>query len=289
MLLRDTFSAVRHPRTQINSEVLLQRICVRPPYFALRDLHADDGLLTATASAELPRGAECGPMQGAELSRHAAIAGLCVAALAQTDDQRRYYLAQKATYHGVPNPAPYGATVTLRAELLSLSKREATARIHALADGQPLAVVEVLYTILTDSAFSRLFRSRQQPGFGAFTYPSMPALPLGDIVQRGDRWTRTIREVPQEACAGHFDRYPAMPVAILMGQLSQLAGRALGEGQAFHVAQAQVDARDFCWAGESATFEVEAQGREGARTVFDCLASASDRTVGQMQLTLETR
>ncbi|CAM4236797.1 hypothetical protein DEMA109039_12300 [Deinococcus marmoris] len=78
-----------------------------------------------------------------------------------------------------------------------------------------------------------------------------------------------------------------MPVAILMGQLSELAGLSLGEGQPFWIPQASVEAQNFCWAGESVTFEAQATSRQGPLNQFACRAVASDRTVGQMQLTLQ--
>ena len=271
----------------INPGDLLRRICVRPPYFALQALQFDGPDLCAEVHAELPRNAELGPIQGAELSRHAAIAGLCVAALAQPDDQRRYYLAQRASYRGFENSAPYGSRVTLQATLLELTRREATARIQAFAGGQALAEVEVQYTILTDNAFARLFRSRERPDFVTQPLDHMPPLPQGQLFQDADTWTRHIAEVPAAACAGHFERYPAMPVAILMGQLSQLAGLSLGEGQPFWIPQASVEAHDFCWAGESVTFSARATTREADLNHFACQAVASERTVGQMHLTLQ--
>jgi hypothetical protein len=282
-------SPVTHRPTPLSLEAseLLGRICVRPPYFALEALRREDQDLLAEVQAELPRSAELGPIQGAELSRHAAIAGLCAAALAQPDDQRRYYLAQRATYQGFANHAPYGARITLRACLLDLTRRDATARIHASAGGQALADVEVQYTILTDNAFARLFRSREQPDFVGQRLDRMPLLPAGTLSRHGQTWTRHIAEVPAAACAGHFERYPAMPVAILMGQLSQLAGLSLGEGQPFWIPQASVEAHDFCWAGEPVTFSAQATHRHEARHHFTCQAVASERTVGHMSLSLQ--
>ncbi|MDV6375177.1 hypothetical protein [Deinococcus arenicola] len=266
---------------------MFRRICVRPPYFALSRLHQREGDVLAEVRAELAQGAESGPIQAAELSRHGAILGLCAAALAQPDEQRRYYLAQRASYRGFMNASPYGAGVTLQATLLDLSRREATARIQATAGGQPVAELEVQYTILTDNAFARLFRSRERPDFVAQTVGQMPLLPEGQLSHVGDTWTRHIDEVPAAACAGHFERYPAMPVAILMGQLSQLAGLSLGEGQPFWVSQASVEAHDFCWAGEAVTFTARAAASQGPLSHFDCQAAASERTVGQMQLVLQ--
>src|SRR5690606_19506558 len=56
------------------------RICVRPPYFALKDLQIEGLDLHATATAESPAFGEVGPMPAAELGRHAAILGLSAAA-----------------------------------------------------------------------------------------------------------------------------------------------------------------------------------------------------------------
>jgi len=274
---------------------LLDRICVRPPYFALRELRVEDEEFCAVAAAEQPPGLEAGPMQAAEISRHAAIAGLCAAALAQGDPQRRYYLAQQATYLGTPSsdrsssegssPLPYGTPLELRARLLELNKRQAQARIRVRAAGQEVAALEVLYTVLPDNAFARLFRSRHRPGFGRQPQPQLAPLPPGQLSREGGRLIQQVGRVPESACAGHFEGYPAMPVALLMGQLARLAGQAL-EGP-FRVAQARVQARDFCWADESARFMVEPATLAASQVVFHCEAQANDRTVGQMQLFLD--
>ncbi len=264
---------------------LLNRICVRPPYFALAHLQFQDQVFRAVASSSIRRGQEYGPMPGAELSRHAAIAGLCAAALAQPDDQRRYYLAQEAQYVGAMNRAPEGTKVQFTAELTELDKRSARASIFAEADGQPLAQVEVAYTVLTDNAFSRLFRTRHQPSFHSAVSTELSPLPIGTVRTEGKRLIREVDQIPVEACAGHFEGYPAMPVAILMGQLAELAGQAFGGN--FHIAKASVQATDFCWAGESARFEVMPEQVTALQTTFACAAFANDRPIGEMQLILE--
>ncbi|WP_019586081.1 hypothetical protein [Deinococcus apachensis] len=271
---------------QVEEEALLRRICVRPPYFALQALQFDGETFGAQVRAELPQGAELGPIQGAELSRHAAIAGLCRAALEQGDDKRRYYLAQQARYEGYPSDAPYGSPVALRAALIDLSKRMARTSIVATVGGVPLAHLEVEYTVLTEAAFERLFQSRRRPTpeSGA----AMGALPPGLIERRGQTLTRTLEGVPAEACAGHFEHYPAMPVAILMGQLAELAGLGLGGGRVpYRVVRGRVEAQDFCWAGEPARFEVTPAAHEGKLHTFRCAAHASGRLTGSMDLTLQ--
>lgn len=270
---------------RVEEEALLSRICVRPPYFALREMAFDGETFAAQVRAEVPQGAELGPIQGADLSRHAAIAGLCRAALAQGDDKRRYYLAQQAWYEGHPSDAPYGSPVTLRASLADLSKRSARASIEATAQGAPLARLEVEYTVLTEAAFERLFQSRRRPTPES---GAMAALPPGHIERRGATLARALDHVPAEACAGHFEHYPAMPVAILMGQLAQLAGMGLGDGPVpYRVVRGRVEAQDFCWAGEPARFEVTPTAGDGGLHTFRCTAHASGRLTGSMDLTLQ--
>jgi hypothetical protein len=285
MLYRDVLNTDPHSLNAIPAAELLQRICVRPPYFALDQIRYQDKVLMAVARSASTSGPEYGPMPGAELSRHAAIAGLSVAAMAQSDDHRRYYLAQEARYSGSLNHAPLGTPVQLTAELISLDKRQARSRIVATADGAPMAEVEVSYTILTDSAFTRLFRNRYQPDFSAGALTEILPLPPGSVRKEGARHVREVSQIPSGSCAGHFDGYPAMPVAILMGQLADLAGQAFG--QPFHITDARVQASDFCWAGESARFEVTASLTTPWATSFTCAAFADERAIGQMELTVE--
>lgn len=265
---------------QVEAADLLQRICVRAPYFALGQLRWRAGEFTATAVADRSPTAETGPMQASEISRHAAICGLSAVALGFDDDDRRYYLAQDATYTGHVNSAPYGSVVTFAAVVVERNKRQAVAEITATAGGQPLAHLQVTYTILSEASFTRLFRSKYVPADGGATGGRMPEPPTGDIIMRGQTATMTLECVPRDACAGHFEHFPAMPVAVLMGQLGVVAATQFPGP--YRVAAAVMSARDFCWAGERACFEVTPRG-DG---VFACAASASDSVVSEMTLSL---
>ena len=271
---------------------LLARIGVRPPYFALYDLTVEGLELHATAEAESPAYLELGPMPAAELGRHAAIAGLCHAAAGQSDERRRYFLAKRAECRYLPNPAPYGTPVRFTSRIVDLDKRACRAAVTAEAAGAPLAAFELDYTILTESAFQRLFRSRARPT------PDVPS-PYGTLLVEGwegaaDRAEQVVDEVPASACVGHFDGYPALPVAVLMGQLSYLAGRLHGGSRRpYRVVRGEVAASDLAWAGERATFRAWRDGEGGAPLVdgtprYRCEALAGDRRVGGMTLWLES-
>ncbi|UQN09072.1 hypothetical protein [Deinococcus sp. QL22] len=269
------------PFTQVDVAHLLQRICVRPPYFALDNLRLHGELLSATAVAQRQISTESGPMQACEISRHAAICGLCVVALTFNDDDRRYYLARDAVYTGAANPAPYGAAVSFEARVVEQNKRHATAEITVTAGGADLAFLRVTYTILGDASFKRLFRSKYSTSFAPLAGDRMPDPPTGQFSRAGQTGVLTLDRVPEEACAGHFEHYPAMPVAVLMGQLGLVAGRLYGAP--YRVEAATMTAMDFCWAGESARFEVTPLTTVGA---YSCTAYASDEVVSEMSLHL---
>ncbi len=268
---------------------LESRICVRPPYFALHDLALEGLDLHATAMAESPAFGEVGPMPAAELGRHAAIVGLSAAAMRQADDRRRYYLARKAICRYTPNASPYGTPVRFVGRTLELDKRSSRAAITATAGGATLASFEVDYTILTESAFERLFR------VNAKDTPSVPS-PYGALLTNhwsgtSDSVEQVVAGVPVTACAGHFEGYPALPVAVLMGQLSYLAGRL--HGGRYRVIRGEVEASDLAWAGERTAFHAARDGVGGhpdaaGASRYRCQASAEGRPVGAMTLWLES-
>jgi hypothetical protein len=225
-------------------------------------------------------------MTAAELGRHAAIAGLCRVALAQPDGARRYYLARRAACRYFPSAAPYGSAVTFDASVVALDKRLAQARIKATAGDMRLAEFTVSYAVLNEATFSRLFSFRQRP-----TSPGTTS-PYGDLLHRdfvrGATWAEQTFTVPEAACAGHFDGYPALPVAVLMGQLSYLAGQlVLPAEQTYRVLEGQIEAEDLCWAGETIVLRAELLKAEDRVQTFLCTGKVGEREVGRMVLKIE--
>jgi hypothetical protein len=269
---------------------LAPRIGVQPPYVALRDMTLAGLEFRATAQAESPAGLERGPMPAAELGRHAAITGLCHAAAEQADDRRRYYLARKAACRYDPNPAPYGAPVRFTSRVLELAKRACTVAVRAETSDGPVATFEIDYTILTEAAFRRLFRVRERPTPPG---PNPYGRLLSTDVQVDEHGAEQhVDEIPASVCTGHFEGYPALPVAVLMGQLSHLAGRLVGDPpRPYRVIRGDVEAEDLAWAGEPVTFRVRRDGTwrddggaPGLRMA--CEAVAAGRPVGGMMLWL---
>jgi predicted thioesterase len=271
---------------QLTRSALLERICVRPPYFALSGITIQEAGVKATAQAETSSGYEVAPMSAAEFGRHASIAGSCCAAVAQADSRRRYYLAQQAEVGFYAHEAPFGTRVGFRARLLERDKRRARAWIEADIDGRLVGTCDVVFTILTSETFQRLFGWRRQETFNA-PNPYTRLLD-GQLTRGANRISMVIPRLPASACAGHFDDFPALPVATLTSYLGDLAGGILtGSPVPYRVVRASLEAKDLSWAGERVEFNVERVQVEGARHAFNCLVSSEGRNITTMTLVLE--
>lgn len=264
----------------VSQNALLARICVRPPYFALQNTQLEDGLFVAEARAELPQGLALGPMRPGDLSRHGAIAGLCALAIQQKDDQRRYYLATDATFTGYLSQAPYGSLLRFEAEVVELGKRNAKALITAFAQQERIATLEVEYSILSTLLFERLNAHRRQPTSQAALEP----LTVKDIEWRGNTGVYRIPALPVEMCAGHFDNFPAAPVALLMDQLAQIAERFVDRPS--YIASGQVSATRLCWAGDGVTLSMTKVGGDVRETQLEGLIVSDVVPLGGMWLLL---
>jgi len=273
------------PRTTdlLAAEQVLERISVRPPYFTLEDLALEGTYFEATARAEAPLYLEQGPMTAAEAGRHAALAGSCNIAMAQRDNKRRFYLAKEALCRYTVNSAPYGSPVNFKSSITLFDKRQAATHVLAEAGGHPLAEFDISYTILMETTFERLFKRKAHPT------PEV-ASPYGKLLiescDQGPDWAEQRLEViPVHACPGHFQNFPALPVAVLMGQLSYLAGRIAGNP--FRILRGDVRASDLGWAGEAISFRADRLSIDGNTQRYYCAATTGGREIGSMDLWLE--
>jgi len=258
---------------------VLPRICVSPPYYALEDL-TYDGNLQARVNASQPQTSEVGPMRASEISRHAAIAGLVCAAMNRESSERHYYLATNAHYRGFKNDAPYGSDVRLEANA-SHSKRYAKASVELRA-GTPLARLDVTYSVLKARLFDKLFAARHRD---TPSVTSLAPLPHGELSGGTDRLERRLKVLPDECCAGHFENYPALPVALLVAEVSRLSELVLDTDTFIH--EAKVRADKLCWAGDPITFRVERRGSEGRLHHFYGEAASTDGVGTQLEFVVE--
>lgn len=266
--------------SEVLPDDLLSRICVRPPYFALQNVRLEGDLLVADAKAELPQGLALGPMRPGDLSRHGAIAGLCALALRQKDDERRYYLATGATFTGYLSQAPYGAQLRFEAEITRFGKRDGSVFITAYNYQERVATLDVTYTILNTLLFERLNAHRRQPT----PRTELEPVTVKDIRWQGNTGRYQIPTLPVEMCAGHFDDFPAAPVALLMDQLAQIAERFVNRPS--YIAHGQIEADRLCWAGEAVDLSMTKVSGNVRETQLQGLIASAATPIGKMQLLL---
>ena len=92
-------------------------------------------------------------------------------------------------------------------------------------------------------------------------------------------------------CAGHFEGFPAVPVAVLMHALSRVAGRAFrspggGCPGRYRVERADIRADRLAFSDDALSLHARRLADDGGRARFDCEAWRGVERVGSMGLWL---
>lgn len=259
---------------------LSRRICVGPPYFALTQVQFH-GALRAVVRAETDPLLEIGPMTAAEIGRHGAIAGLSSVALGRTDPRKHYYLARSAECVFYPSSARFGCPVRVQASGEMRGSRDAEARIFVATDGGPLARMVVTYSVLQEAVFSRMFARHRR----AVSIEERRNFKDYGPICREQVGCGQLKQVPVGICAGHFPDYPALPVAVLMGQLIRLTGQDLG--CPYRVWAARVEASALAWAEQDVALTSSLLHSSGRLRTYECTARVRSQLIGRMELSLE--
>jgi len=299
------------PHTVLRAAELYPRICVRDPYFALKDVTVmGKGEVTARIPVQQDPDAEAGPISIAESGRHLAILGSCASALVAPKDGQHFYLAGGARGEWLCPKPMTRSTELLRglARAEFTGKRTATAQtLLSLEDGTPLFRLEVDYNILSASAFTRLFGSRRMDmrreprrDEGVQRTPEEWAklrqnpygkpLALSDWRQEGECLNATLGPVTPEMCKGHFALHPVMPVAIVASGMTRVATTLLRRLEGAPWARCltrnvRLSANNLAFAGQTVTFGAVRRSHEGADHTFTCQALAGECVVAELDVT----
>jgi hypothetical protein len=271
---------------------------VSAPYFALADMSQDAMGLSAGIPVQVSPGFECGTIGAAEAGRHLAILGACAAALANPDATRHYYLAHMAHFSRYENSRVEPRTSRLRgrAQARFLDKRTALAYAElASVAGRPVGRLTVRYHVVPERAFARLHAHHRQEAVDAPAgNPYEARIPIRDVRIEQAVLTAATDTIEAHQCAGHFDAYPALPVAVTMQTLidaaCELMHHIIGRPprKRYLVVDARVGADRLVFAGQHLEMRVAYLGREGADSHrFHCHARARGASAGNLVLTLK--
>ena len=299
------------PHTVLSAAELYPRICVRDPYFVLKDVTVvKQGELVARVPVQQDPDAEAGPISIAESGRHLAILGSCASAMLAPKDGQHFYLACGARGQWLI-PEPMARSTDLLwglAQAEMTGKRTAVARtLLSLQDGTPVFRLEVDYNVLSAAAFTRLFgearaemrrETRKDDGVQRTpeewarlrTNPYSKPLALRDWRPDGEFLTASLGKVTQEMCKGHFAMHPVMPVAIVASGMTRVATTLLRRLEAAPWARCiakdvRLSADSLAYAGQEVTFGAQRRAHEGNEHTFACWAAVGERVVAQLDVT----
>jgi len=277
---------------------LEKKICVRRPYFALNDLFRDSSnRLNAGVPVETPCLNEVGPITAAEAGRHLAILGSCAAADANPANGKHYYLARKAIFrrplHTCTDEHPEDLMATATGEM-SGRRRASASMMLSTAARQTVCTLSVEYHVLNERIFEKLNASKKQPNGTTAGNPYAAPCPLDVTAIDSKSLSASLGKVRPEQCQGHFDNYPAMPIAILMSALTRASARLLSNvtgtpDTPYLVREAIVQADRLGFAGRVVNLSVDFTGMcSGDYTFHGRATTESGKTLGDLRLRLDT-
>lgn len=272
------------------------RICVTPPYFALRNLTSDrPGVASADVPVQSPTGRQVTRINVAEAGRHLAILGLCAAAGTHPSSDRHYYLAHRGVGRMYP-PVDVAGGLTGTATARMVGRRRAVAEtvLHD-AEGNLVARLDLEYLVLQVPVFRRLMG---RPGAPDATEPANPysaPAPLSDVAVHAGTATAKLA-VEAEMCRGHFDGYPALPVSVagyaafaLFDHVHELTA---GADAGWQAGVYRLRADHLAAAGELCTVDVEPSAPaepEASEHAFTGTVRSDDREIFSIAVDYSTR
>lgn len=269
-------------------------IMVKHPYNRLEDYELlKDGSLKAKVQNEYLFEKEGGPIGCAEVGRHVAILG-SIALANQLGVNPQYYLAVKAKLNRSNSKVYDSDFFNVKVKVLECNKR--TGKIAGvLRDdaAQLLYVVEVDYKIISKPVFSQLFEKHYKSlGSDDFKSPykfrkSLSNIQIDNLVAHGNYGV-----IEEQDCKGHFENFPALPVAIIGNLYSELGIHLFQEltqnkYNKVNVEYANIHAFELAFAGEEVSFKAELkEDKSSSYKLIYCQAIINNKVVSDITIGL---
>ncbi|MEN8121727.1 MAG: hypothetical protein ABFS35_15355 [Bacteroidota bacterium] len=274
-------------------EKILNKISVKPPYFALSNMVMETNeTLSAMVPVEQPMGNEYGIISAAEAGRHMAILGSCALSIKNPNPGRHYYLAVGAKVKKISNLDETGVLFG-KANVVHLDKRNGIVSTKLFTEnGQLLFIIEVTYKIMQHNLFEKLFIQNKQnePFIPIYNSPYQKDHPLSEPIFTNNILKTSLGPLQPNECQGHFQNFPAVPVAILMHSLSKAAGQLLAHNMgnkslSYIVERGVVKAENLAFAGSKINIVISQSETEDYNFICRAL-SDKGMEYGSMDLSL---
>ena len=267
---------------------LSKLIAITAPYYALNNVNINDhGALTADFPIELVNHNETRGISLSEAGRHMTILGSLALAYRNTSKEKHYYQATDAVFerlHDQPINADFcQGIVTVE----KMKKKEGVVYGRLICADIVLYEMEIRYTILHEKIFKRLFSANSED----FSTP-MLGNPFAfqtrfftELISRKSCMA-SIGMVRREDCMGHFDGYPALPVARIGGAMVDMSGfhynAIRNTNFDFCIRSAELHAENFIFAGDSVSIETKVGKNKNENEICSVAHSNSNQNAVKM-------
>ncbi len=280
-------------------------ICVTRPYYALKNLQQIGGdILQAEILVENIFSGESTLIFSAEAGRHLAILGSCALALQNPLNTKHYYLANQAYLERAEDVTnilhtgePQRSRLVLQAKVVYLDLSNKIGKVETkimTQAGDLIFKLDVSYQVLKADLFQKLFRRNYKEELNA--NPVNPYTQIVDIQNlnyRQNILSGDLGIIQPEQCVGHFDHYPALPIAILCGTLAKLGSLHLksllnNDNIKYTTKKVPITANRLAFAGEHVLLHSTFISEENNEYTFYVKATNDKQSdLGDIQITFE--
>lgn len=280
------------PYEQIGIDQILRTICTSPPYFALQDLEVVSGkTVKAKIFPELEHSAEVGLISAAEAGRHMAILGSCAASLLRGAEKKEYFLATQAEYNFVDGPLKFNGPLQAIATALPMGKHNALSKVNLMdiVTRKRIVTLSVTYQVLSKKIFERMFSEHYLDSREVSSVnPYSRSYKIDRYQISGEILTASVGPISPEDCVGHFQNFPALPVAIIMGILSDSAGlwiKTVRKIDNYSIRFAKISAEALLFSGGMLNIQIQKIEEVYDSIFFACVASnEKGEPIGKMEI-----
>jgi len=232
-------------------------IMVEFPYNLLFDFYLEGDKISAKVQNEYVQDNEKGPVICSEAGRHLAILGSIL--LSQKKRTKNYYLATNAKITRQNLITENTEILEVKTSIICTGRRNGTVKGSISSNHQIIYEAIIEYQILTKDVFTKLFNSHYYPSKIINNIsPYKQRRKLKDIRIQEDQITGVYGTILPSECEGHFENYPALPVAIVGNLLGEIGIELfLSKSPDFSkviVLSADIKAKKLIFHGEYLTF-----------------------------------
>ncbi len=276
-------------------DYLKSLIEVTEPYYSLENLTIESGeVLKAKVKKQLFCEHEVKGMSYSEAGRHLAILGSLALANSNPVKEKHYYLATKAyvvrTHQDAYNDVQHIGYM----KTVSFNRKKGVAEGYLTTeDGTQVYTIKVEYQVLTNALFQRMFKQHiQETTYTEGYNPYKETIALYNLITSKEECSATLGVIDKKICVGHFDDYPALPVARIAQVLTSIANiqnqQINKSPQPIKIKRVILYADSFLFAGETMSVKSQYEERNAESSddiIIDTFAYKNNNTNHSARLT----